>query len=288
MSVSIEFLEVGRTHHWLKMVSNKSPAIKVPFPATVALLQHEKFGPILFDTGYSPRFHEVTKKFPEKLYSLITPVEIGEQETLVKQLEKRGINAADIQFIILSHFHADHIGGISDFSKANYIYLKHAYEPLKNLGRFRSVLFNGFLKNLLPTDFIERSSPFSITAGNCSNLHYDSFNQAYDLFGDGSILAIELPGHAPGHLGLLVYADKGTYFLVGDACWVRENFISNSQPQWITRKLVLDDAKQYEDTLQKLKKFHVQYPEVHIVPCHCNKSHARLRSQQQTSENIQC
>lgn len=280
MSLSIEFLQVGCTHHLLKMVSMKSPAVQVSFPATVALLHHERFGPILFDTGYSPRFYEVTKTFPEKLYALTTPVDILAENTLVEQLKRRGIQPTDIQSIILSHFHADHIGGVSDFPTAKYIYLKHAYESLHNISRFRAVLFNGFLKKLLPADFTMRSVPFTITEKNCSKLDYNYFSYGYDILGDGSIMAIELPGHAQGHLGLMIYADTGVYFLVGDACWVRENYLEDSKPHWLVRQLVLHDTDKYYLTLQKLKHFNSQYPEVRVIPCHCNKSLTDLKNPQ--------
>lgn len=273
MTVSIEFLQVGSTHHHLKMVSLKSPAVKVSFPATVALIYHEQFGYILFDTGYSLRFHEVTKRFPEKLYALVTPVDISAEETLVEQLRRRNITNKDIKLIILSHFHADHIGGISDFPTAQYIYLKHAYDALQNLSTVRAV-FNGFLKKLLPDDFLNRSSAFTFTARTSTKLDYDYFSDGYDVLGDGSLIAVELPGHAPGHIGLIVHADKGAYFLVGDACWVRENFTCDSQPHWLVRRFVLHNVAQYKATLNQLKQFHLHYPEVKIVPCHCRTSHA--------------
>lgn len=272
MSLSIEFLQVGSTSHWLNMVSTQSPAIKVPFPATVALIRHQHFGPILFDTGYSPRFHEVTKKFPEKLYALVTPVDIPSGDTLLEQLKLRGIQPADVRFIILSHFHADHIGGLMDFPQAQFIYLQKAYEPLRHMGRFRAVFMHGFLKQLIPTDFLNRSLSFTITSKNSTKLDYSYFNNGYDVFSDGSIVALELPGHAPGHLGLMVHADSGSYFLVGDACWVKENFLNSSPPHWLVRHLVLHNFKQYGHTLDQLNHFSGQYPEIHIVPCHCNQS----------------
>lgn len=277
MSLSIEFLQAGSTSHWLNMVSMQSPKIKVPFPATVALLQHDRYGPVLFDTGYSSHFYEATKKFPEKLYALITPVDIPAGGTLLEQLKGRGIQPDDVQYIILSHFHADHIGGILDFPRAQFIYLQEAYEPLKNSGRFRALLRHGFLKQLLPDDFVKRSASFTLTAKNSTQLDYGYFSRGYDVFGDGSITAIELPGHAAGHLGLMVQANNGVYFLVGDACWVKENFLDGSPPHWLARQLILHNAKEYEHTLEQLKLFSSQYPDIHIIPCHCNKSldHAR-------------
>ncbi len=258
--------------HWRFKVSTQSPRHKVPFPATVALLHHERLGPVLFDTGYSPHFYDATKKFPEKLYALITPVEIPVGATLLDQLKQRNIQAEDIQYIILSHFHADHIGGLLDFPKAQFIYLQAAYAPLQHIGRLRAILGYGFLKQLIPDNFLARSLALKITAQNNTQLDYAFFNKGHDIFGDGSIIAVELPGHAPGHMGLMVHADNGHYFLVGDACWVKENYINSSPPHWLVRHMVLHDAKKYEHTLDQLKHFSLQHPKIHIIPCHCEQS----------------
>lgn len=46
------------------------------------------------------------------------------------------------------------------------------------------------------------------------------FEQGYDLFSDGSVFAIALPGHAKGQYGV-VFQDQNneTVFLCADACW---------------------------------------------------------------------
>jgi glyoxylase-like metal-dependent hydrolase (beta-lactamase superfamily II) len=238
---------------------------------------------MLFDTGYSLRFHEATKQFPEKLYALVTPIELTEQETLVAQLAQRGIKATDINYVILSHFHADHIGGVRDFPTARYVYMKQAYEALRPLGRLKKVLGYGFLSQLLPDDFLQRSSAVHFTTQNSSSLFYPDFVPCYDLFNDGSILCIDLPGHAPGHMGLIIHAQEGTYCLVGDACWVSDNYLHGTQPHWLVRHLVLHDRNQYQQTILKLRQVHLLHPEIHIVPCHCSKTQDQLR---QSTENI--
>src|SRR6187549_2200647 len=58
----------------------------IHFPAMFVLLRHPKFGPMLFDTGYSYRFFDETKKFPKRLYRFMTPVFLEEEELLVNQL----------------------------------------------------------------------------------------------------------------------------------------------------------------------------------------------------------
>ena len=81
----------------------------IRFPAMFALLEHPRFGAILFDTGYSYRFFDVTRRFPERLYALMTPVTLHEQQLAVNQLAACGLKPADISHVIISHFHAESI-----------------------------------------------------------------------------------------------------------------------------------------------------------------------------------
>jgi len=45
----------------------------------------------------------------------------------------------------------------------------------------------------------------------------------YDLFGDGSIVMLSLPGHTPGNAGLLVQLPGETIILTGDTVHLRAN-----------------------------------------------------------------
>ena len=52
-----------------------------------------------------------------------------------------------------------------------------------------------------------------------------------DVFGDGRVVMLDLPGHTPGHHGLLVKLDRaGPVLLSGDAAHFRENLEANGVP----------------------------------------------------------
>ncbi len=51
------------------------------------------------------------------------------------------------------------------------------------------------------------------------------------MFGDGKVQMLNLPGHTPGHHGLLVTLDgAGPVLLSGDVAHFRENLESNGVP----------------------------------------------------------
>ena len=93
----------------------KSQLIK--FHALYALILHPSKGYILFDSGYTTRFFDATNSYPNKIYANETKVVIEKKNEVKSQLESTGIMAEEIKHIIISHFHADHIGGIKGFCK---------------------------------------------------------------------------------------------------------------------------------------------------------------------------
>jgi glyoxylase-like metal-dependent hydrolase (beta-lactamase superfamily II) len=185
----VNYLKVGSCSH-PECITIRGGSLKSKeFPSIVVSLEHPKEGVTLIDTGYSEEFVKKTRSFPERLYAWTTPVKWGSSDCLLEQLKGLGIDLDEVKRIILTHFHADHISGLSNFPKANFVSSKMAYQKLTSKKRFFQVQ-KGFLKNLLPGDFEKRSvwieslNKISI-AGRLSH-----FDDGYDLLGDGSLVII--------------------------------------------------------------------------------------------------
>ena len=242
----------------------------VPIPAMFALLEHPRLGPILFDTGYSPRFFAQTQHWPYSLYPKITPVYLDESNTAVARLQSQGLAAKDIRHVIISHFHADHVGGLADFSEAQYIYFDQAYQAVRRrqgLGAVKA----GFLPGLLPPDFERRSAPVNITRLSPLPAEYAPFEQGIDLLGDGRVLAVPLPGHAHGQMGLFMHTENlGEVFLAADACWHSRAY-RELRPPHPAANLLQADAGAYRQTLHNLHRLHKNNPKLRIIPSHCRE-----------------
>ncbi|MBB3109688.1 glyoxylase-like metal-dependent hydrolase (beta-lactamase superfamily II) [Paenibacillus phyllosphaerae] len=238
----------------------------VPFPAGFACIRHPLQGCILFDTGYSARFFEETKRFPAALYRMITPVTFDSQDSAMNQLLKDGIPAEEIRYVVLSHFHADHTAGLRDFPHARLLYKQEAYSTVNKLGTFASVRA-GYLPGLLPDDFENRSLLVEETPR--LQLPNDfPFEAGYDLFGDGSIIAVDVPGHAAGQIGLLLTTAEGAYFLCADAVWSSIAYRERRKPHAVAR-IIMDDPRSYDDSFERLCRLHEHYPHIRIIPSHC-------------------
>ncbi len=238
------------------------------FPALVFELVHPRVGRILFDTGYSQHFINATRQLPERLYRVVTPVHFDESQSLRRQLSNAGIDPDSIALIVLSHLHGDHIGGVKDFPLAQIMCSKIAADDMSARNRV-SALSRGLLPSLLPNrhniNWIEHCSRVALDAP------FSAFGHALDLLADGSLLAVELPGHAAGHYGLLFRdVNAQTVFLVADAVWSSQSIRDNTPPPQLVTSWMGDTAL-YRDTLKKLHDLSVAAPSVLIVPSHCQE-----------------
>lgn len=238
------------------------------FPACFGLIRHPTRGYILFDTGYSQHFHAATRHFPERIYTLITPVKHSEEHSALTYLQKLGIAPQEISLIILSHLHADHIAGIRDFPLATFLCLREAHALMLSRSRINNLL-RGILPALLPHDFSERIRFVDDCPLVSLSNQWQPYESAFDLLGDSSLLGVPLPGHAEGHLGLILKSEQDRdIFLIGDAAWHSETIRSLRLPHPVVRLLTHNHA-QYGDSIRKLNRLHLLNKDVTLVPSHC-------------------
>lgn len=237
--------------------------------ALVALWRHPHHGWGLWDTGYAPRIWEATNAWPYRLYRYATPFRIVPHQAAVCQLAHFGLQASDIRFVILSHFHADHIAGVCDFPEARIIVQQTAYDAVAGLHGFGAIR-RAFLPALLPGDFRERS--WFITSFTDRSL--PALGGTCDLFGDGTLQLVDLPGHARGQMGLLARTPRSQVLLAADGAWVTKAIRQDCPPHQCTH-LVCDDARQMRATLRRLHDFSLACPDVCLLPTHCPEVYAR-------------
>jgi glyoxylase-like metal-dependent hydrolase (beta-lactamase superfamily II) len=238
------------------------------FPALAALLVHPQEGPILFDTGYDPAFLTATEPFPERLYRWLTPPRLAPGEEIAAQLARRGIAPADLGHVVVSHFHADHAAGLRRFANATVHCAQAGLAPLASAGRL-AALRAGLPRGLLPDDIMGRVRFFEEAPRTALPRDLAPFETGTDLLGDGALLAVELPGHCPGHWGLLVRDSRvGLHFLVGDAAWSSDAIRRDCPPPAAVAAL-LGDAARGRETLHRLHALQGRARDVTLTPSHC-------------------
>jgi len=103
-NLSVEVFDGGYCLHSERSVIKGGRIKSVKFPSMFFLIRHPSRGNILFDTGYSDQFHEETKKFPEKIYSWVTPVRVKESDLAITKLRQTGGGIPKLVEIDVTHF----------------------------------------------------------------------------------------------------------------------------------------------------------------------------------------
>lgn len=257
----------------IKALTERGAAWQVGhYPAGFALLLHPTFGPVLFDTGYGLAVVRAMRRWPALLYGLVTPVRLDPRDTALAQLARMGFAAADISQIVLSHLHADHVGGLLDFPHSPLVLDARAYWPMKPLRGLRAVR-KAYLPELLPADFEARMRPLHFQA---APPELAPFAEYADVFGDGSVLALPVAGHAVGMIALLVRVQAGAELSGDGSGWV----LLASDAAWSVRGLRLGlpvhplaraaffDVQAEQRSAEQLRAWLARHPQTRVIVSH--------------------
>jgi glyoxylase-like metal-dependent hydrolase (beta-lactamase superfamily II) len=271
-----QFIEAGHCRHPEAVTLSGGSLRATVFPALTGLFLHPDEGAVLFDTGYDPAFFAATRPFPQRFYRWLTPPVISAETAASAQLARFGLGPADIRWVVLSHFHGDHIAGLHAFPQARIACARRGLDAARR-GSDWTALRGGILRALIPADidtrlvFIEDRPRIDL------NSAFHPFTEGADLFGDGALVAVELPGHCPGHWGLVARgSDDRMHFLVADAAWSSRAIRENRAPPRLTTAL-LGRTAPYRATLERLYRMHRDAPEVMITPAHCAERAAQIQ-----------
>lgn len=142
---------------------------------------------------------------------------------LAEQLADGGLAAEEIDVVGISHMHLDHVGQVGDFASATLVVGSEDFTRTE--GR--------------------EGDPYAAFRDEDAKVRRVGGGDL-DIFGDGSVIALSLPGHTPGHLGLQVNLASGPVLLVGDLYHSREAREVGSMPSWNTSRA---------DTLASMDRF---------------------------------
>jgi glyoxylase-like metal-dependent hydrolase (beta-lactamase superfamily II) len=271
-TLALHALRVGACRQCERIANRDGRWRLTTFPAYCALISHPTRGWMLFDTGYARRFFAATQHLPQRLYRTLLPVRLPEEEELAVQLVRYGLEPRDIGTVIISHYHADHIAGLRDFSNARFIAPRADTRGLWGARNAWRDTTHGFLPALLPDDFAARVTEAEMFPVVDLPPWMAPFTYGFDLFGDRSAVAVPLPGHSAGQIGLLVAdADGRAAFLVADACWSMSACRAGSLPSRLA-SFAHADAPAYAQTFFGLRTLSLREPSLAMLPSHCSDS----------------
>jgi glyoxylase-like metal-dependent hydrolase (beta-lactamase superfamily II) len=218
------------------------PSARRTVPSLSFLIQHkdEKSGKvtrIVFDLG----IRRILEDYAEPIYKHAqTRQPISGEPGTVKSLEDGGLSPDDIDMVMFSHLHWDHIGAPSEYPNSTYVVGPGAKCLID--GSMSSAIgsHNHFETGILdlcrtielpPTNLPATPPPFeeqnTLSTQAQQLVSYLSqpwhrmghFESVIDIFNDGSVYIVSAPGHINGHINLLCRLEDGRHiYLAGDAC----------------------------------------------------------------------
>lgn len=213
------------------------------------LLKHPQHGHYLIDTGVSEQL-------------LQDPAQFGINWVLRKgmQLEKMRSKTSTagvlktlpqaLSGVFLTHLHLDHISGLPDIAKTVPIYV--GMNETKE-----SYWLNMIVRPA--TDALLANRPalqeWAFSGANLSS----SSRPVIDIFGDGSIFAIAVPGHTKGSTAYLIRSTEGPVLIVGDTSHTKWGWEQGVEPGDYTR----DHASNLE-SLRALKELVARHPKMEV------------------------
>jgi glyoxylase-like metal-dependent hydrolase (beta-lactamase superfamily II) len=173
------------------------------------------------------------------------------------QLQQAGL--PPITRVILSHSHWDHAGGVQDFPEAT---VNVAAAELERI-RQTSTGPGGTWASQIGAPSIRWE------ALQFAPVPYKGYAQSLDLYGDGSVVLVPMPGHTPGSIGLFVTVDSGAvYFFIGDVAWTVAALQAGAPKFWVAGKLVDGDAAQTRTSADQVRALLKAEPGLTVVPAH--------------------
>jgi len=174
------------------------------------LIRHPS-GDLIWDTG-----------FPDAVAGMEGGLQIQEMDahvtmerTLVEQLAQLELTPADVEFVSFSHAHGDHTGNGNLFASSTWI-----VDPDERTYLFRPEA-RADAQSFAAYSQLENAETQLIEA------------ESYDVFGDGSVVIYQAPGHTPGHAVLLLrLPNAGTVLLTGDMYHLAESRERRTVPRF--------------------------------------------------------
>lgn len=194
---------------------------------------------ILIDTGETSKIY--TKGYLPKggLYHKAVQTKIKTEEEIPVQIRALGYKPQDINTIILTHLHGDHIGGIEYFEHAEILVNHLEYE----LAKSKKGPQNGYFTKNWPTWFTPKLIKYN-------NQTEDVFTQSYRVNSNDQIIIVPTPGHSVGHQSIILKTSSNTYFIGGDLTYNIKTLKSETPNVVIANK----DAQESVSTAHKYVK----------------------------------
>jgi N-acyl homoserine lactone hydrolase len=181
---------------------------RVTLSVSAWLVRHPR-GTVLFDTGMPASFVDGSAR-TRRISEFLT-IGFSAENRVDAQLEAYSQDPGRVDFVVVSHLHFDHVGGLSMLPNATLVIQRREWESGMAVARDADTLHER-------KDY-DLGHPVLLVDGE------------HDLFGDDAVLCLPTPGHTVGHQSLRVRLVTGQQVvLASDCCYFARTLDSGALP----------------------------------------------------------
>ena len=190
---------------------------KIMLSVCAFLIEHPVHGLILVDTGWHTdvRYdeYEVLGDYHYKINQSFLP----KGQAIDEQLSVMGLKPSDLDYVLLSHLHTDHVSGVKLVADAKNIMVSdvekyNAEGPMAQ--SYESHMWKGVD---LKTFHLEDTG-------------YGPHGKSLDLFGDGSVILVSVAGHTEGLCAVQINHNGKFVLLTGDCGYAPKSWKEMIRP----------------------------------------------------------
>lgn len=217
----------------------------------VFALEHPRQGLVLFGTGLNHGLASNAERHGGRLLTTIGKPQVAKGQDILSQLQTAKLPVAKVHHLILPDLRFGHTGEIASFPAAQVIVTAEEHNAATDDQEDQLSIASEYdqVRTWKFIDFIG-AEPLG------------TFRAHRDLFGDGSVLLIDVAGATPGGLAALIRLPTGPVILCGNLAWTKEQYLYPRLPG------LLFDREAWWEKVWRLKKFKQLVPELIVLPDH--------------------
>ncbi|MGO9902295.1 MAG: N-acyl homoserine lactonase family protein [Solirubrobacteraceae bacterium] len=233
-----------------------------PLPILAWLIEHPE-GLIVVDTGETAHVAD-PGYFPwwQPYFKLGVHEWVAADHEIGPRLKALGFFPEDVRWVIMTHLHTDHAGGLAHFPNSEILVHRPEFENASGfMGKAR-----GFLPHRWPRWFAPRLVDLDREA-------FGPFPQSLRVTEAGDVRIVATHGHTRGHVSVVLDEGPRLVFFAGDSSYTQtlmvEDAIDGVAPdEWAAR-----------ETLRRIRELAREQPVVYL-PTHDPDSADRLETRQ--------